>query len=87
MTSKQAGHDLKRVAIGKQGPTGGSRDAQHSEDPRIVARELMIEFGPEAVGIALGRAERALDADDGEGFQVWLDVVAAIQHFEALRGG
>ena len=78
---------LKRSTTRPQGPTRGSHDAPHSMDPCIVARELMIEFGSEAVGIALGRADRALDADDGEGFQVWLDVAAAIQHFDTLRNG
>ena len=87
MRSKQAGHDLKRSAIGIQGPKNRPSGALDSKDPCSVAREMMIEFGPEAAGVALGRADRALDANDGEGFQVWLDVAAAIQDIATRSDG
>ena len=83
MPSKQVGHDLKRSVIANQGPRDRSSDMLDSEDPCAIAREMIIEFGAEAAGVALGRADRALDADDGEGFQVWLDIAAAIQDFSA----
>ena len=81
MTSKQVGRDLKRSVLGDKGRKQRPSDLLYSKDTCSVARELMIEYGPEAPGIALTRADQALDADDGEGFQVWLEVAAAIQDF------
>ena len=87
MTAKQVGRVRQRSAIENPGPTTGAGDVLHSEDPCSVAQEMMIEFGPEAAGIALDRADQALDAGDGEGFQVWLDVAAAIQGFATRSDG
>ncbi len=81
MPSKQSGHDLKRSVIGNRGPLNRASALQNPQDPCATAREMMIEFGPEAAGVALSRADQALDSDDGEGFQVWLDIAAAIQDF------
>lgn len=86
MTSKQAGQELGSP-IASQGPIDRQGDFPFSQEPCSVARKLMIEFGPEAAGIALARADQALDADDGERFQVWLEIAAAIQDFETRSDG
>ena len=87
MPSKQAGLVLKISVSGNQGPKDRPSYALDSEDACAVARQLMIEFGSEAASVALGRADQALDADDGEGFQVWLDIAAAIQDFATRSDG
>ena len=87
MTSNPTRHDLKRSAIGSQGQKMRPSGLRHSQDSCSAAREMMIEFGPEAADVALARADQSLDEGDGEGFQIWLDVAAAIQGFATRSDG
>ena len=56
-------------------------------DYRQAAALMLRKFGPRAQAEIMARAEALLAQGDQDGYQLWLDVYAAVDEVRGLRTG